>query len=69
MALMDYYQCDVCGGKTFYDAHVEYEYPGGSYEGFDIPARKAVGSMKVICPECAESHEVVVRALSGESAP
>ena len=48
MAGSDYYSCDVCGGKTIYD--------GDMY-----PRWADAGSVKIICLECAKTHEIVVR--------
>lgn len=48
MAGIDYYSCDVCKGKAFYDA--------------DIYSRwEHVGEIKAICKKCSETHEIVVR--------
>jgi hypothetical protein len=55
MAMADYYQCDVCGGKTFYDAELHYDC---SVNGSPFPV--GAGDMKVICKTCAETHQVVV---------
>lgn len=48
MAYADYYLCDICDGKAFYDANVDWEIS----EGIDI---------KVLCPKCAEDYEVVIQ--------
>lgn len=50
MALADYRLCDVCGGKAFYDANLNY-----TDEGLD-----RLGDWKVICVECAKTHKTVV---------
>ncbi|SLN74820.1 hypothetical protein ROJ8625_04107 [Roseivivax jejudonensis] len=58
MALNDYYQCDVCGGKAFYDANIYDSRYVATYdptEGCDPIAIKA------LCPSCAKTHEVIVR--------
>lgn len=48
MAKCDYYLCDQCQEKCFYDA--------------DIPDLfEQVGDMKVICKRCSTTHSVVVR--------
>lgn len=47
MAGCDYYSCDKCGAKTFYDASIDWEF-------------QRVGAMAVICPKCAEDYTVVV---------
>ncbi len=47
MALSDYYLCDLCGCKTFYD-------PEGAYE------ESFVGDMVVLCVDCAKTHEIKI---------
>lgn len=48
MAKCDYYLCDRCQEKCFYDA--------------DIPDRfEQVGDMRAICKGCSTTHSVVVR--------
>lgn len=64
MAKADYYLCDVCGCKTFYDADVDYEdYDTGQinthpHTGHPWPC--FVGWMIVLCPDCAKTHTVTV---------
>lgn len=41
----DYYSCDKCFAKAFYDAEVEYE---------------GVGQMRVLCAKCAETHRLEI---------
>jgi len=56
MAGADYYSCDVCGAKTFYDATLDYSHDtlrGGYY-------LERVGDMKCICEECAKTHVVMI---------
>lgn len=57
MAAADYYGCDVCGAKTFYDANLDYDCAPPTYE----PTLPGVGQMKVICKACAEHHEIVIQ--------
>jgi len=45
MAGADYYSCDECSCKTFYDAEVEYW---------------NVGQMIVLCPGCSRKYEIVI---------
>lgn len=53
MAGSDYYSCDRCEAKTFYDAELFDEYSKvGPYDGL---------SMAVLCRKCAETHEVIIR--------
>jgi len=65
MARADYYLCDVCGTKCFYDAPLNWELgPDGSMHLDDM------GDMRAICKDCSETHEVVVRskgASTGEA--
>lgn len=57
MAAADYYSCDLCASKTFYDAELNYEWPTEPpYE----PTLPGVGGMKVLCVSCAKTHEVVI---------
>jgi hypothetical protein len=50
MSCADYYLCDRCLAKTFYDAEVDWE---------GDAAR--VGDIKCICAECVKTHEVVIQ--------
>lgn len=68
MASADYWLCDVCGAKAFYDANLNYEDDG--------PRRKdsrmlptGCGDAQVICEECAKTHEVVVNIKPQPAAP
>ena len=57
MALSDYYLCDVCNGKCFYDANLNWvEDPNDP----GILVIEKVGDMAVICSDCAKTHETVV---------
>ena len=60
MAGCDYYSCDVCGSKTFYDANLSYDdnlenkithhrWPDGY-----------IGDMAVLCDECAKTHKIEI---------
>ncbi|WP_186177770.1 hypothetical protein [Burkholderia gladioli] len=41
MAASDYRSCDVCGGKAFYDAHLDYQFAGDTdFNGEKITAEK-----------------------------
>ena len=67
MAMSDYWACDVCGCKTFYDANLDYDlYSEGESAGYlqredgrVLP--RGSGDVQVICPECAKTHEIIVR--------
>lgn len=61
MALADYYLCDVCDAKTFYDANLSYDFKGGNVNPNGTPWPVGnVGWMTVLCKECAKSHSVEV---------
>ena len=77
MAAADYYLCDVCGGKCFYDADLGYEFPdkeGKDSWGMPIDPHELMrgtncklgycGDMAAICTTCAKTHEVIVRPLA-----
>lgn len=56
MAAADYRLCDVCAGKVFYDANLNYDYDreSGEYK-LDY-----LGDWAVICDDCAKTHKCVV---------
>ena len=64
MAGADYYSCDKCGCKTFYDAVLPY----GDCEDMlrsprDTPMPDGnVGDMMVLCKKCAKEYEIVIQA-------
>jgi len=63
MAGCDYYSCDVCGRKTFYDAEVQYESWDGKRNENPVthhPWPVGVGAMAVLCDECAKTHAITV---------
>lgn len=65
MAAADYYLCDVCGAKTFYDANLNYEWCGPE-ANFNPETNHMwpcgdVGFMVVLCKDCAKSHRVVIQ--------
>lgn len=70
MAMADYYLCDRCGCKTFYDANLMYGGWGEKYEDMNKNPRNHsiypdgnVGWMIVLCNDCAEAfHETIVKA-------
>ena len=59
MASSDYYLCDVCNQKAFYDANLNYDFDNvNPFTG----ALKLdyVGEMKVICIECSKIHKITI---------
>ena len=66
MAACDYYSCDVCSAKTFYDASMDYDDKMSS-RGALIP--NGAGDMAVICDNCAKTHFVVIQERIGLSTP
>lgn len=54
MAAADYYHCDLCGGKTFYDADIDWEV-------------QHVGAIKCICERCAKTHAIILVKRDGEA--
>lgn len=72
MAMADYRLCDVCGTKVFYDARLNYAYPGDErYEAYVPPPRVNgsgshdwrldwLGDWAVICADCAKTHKTIV---------
>lgn len=62
MAGADYYSCDVCGCKTFYDANLDYDPPieNRNPETEHAWPNGNVGDMAVICKECAKTHVIQI---------
>jgi hypothetical protein len=56
MAAGDYRSCDVCGGKSFYDATLNYEWDKKKREY----TLHNLGDWAVICPKCAKTHKCIV---------
>ena len=65
MAYADYYLCNVCGGKTFYDANLNYEQDGICGD----TTLDRVGQMAAICNTCAKTHHVEIRRNDGTLLP
>ena len=64
MALADFYLCDACNGKTFYDARLAYDEhgePNSNSETNHPWPDGDVGDMAVICKECSKTHTIVIR--------
>ena len=65
MAGIDYYSCDMCKAKTFYDAGLNYRTPTGDIKNFHPVTYKPwpagnVGWMTVLCRDCAAEYRVEV---------
>jgi len=59
MAFIDYYLCDACEKKAFYDATLNYDF--NKQVGYGCGYKLGyVGDMIVICDDCATKHEVVL---------
>lgn len=59
MALSDYYLCDVCECKAFYDANLNYDFdkPMTSGAGYKL---ERVGDMKVLCDDCSQKFKLEI---------
>lgn len=66
MAYCDYKLCDVCGGKAFYDANLDYydvvSSDAGSREAGKPSYFKLgyVGDWAVLCDDCAKTHKTAI---------
>lgn len=60
MAYADYYLCDVCEGKAFYDATITDSRYLSRYPDSGADKNYGTVDMKVLCPKCAETHRVVI---------
>jgi len=54
MAGGDYKSCDICCCKTFYDCELQYDFNDYPEHGLRL------GAWKVICIECAKTHDVII---------
>jgi hypothetical protein len=69
MALADYYLCDVCECKTFYDAVCEFDqYNQNPNTGHPWP-NGDVGYMVVLCKDCAATHSVTITEKTPNEQP
>jgi hypothetical protein len=59
MALADYYLCDVCEGKAFYDTNLNYDFDNRVSYGCGHKL-EYVGNMKVICDDCVKNYDIVL---------
>lgn len=59
MAMADYYLCDVCGGKAFYDANLNYT---TLLDG--TVKLERVSSMAVICDDCKDKYQAVIQKIN-----
>jgi len=66
MAAADYRLCDLCNGKAFYDADLNYD---GRTDQWGHPLPDHVGDWAVICEECAKTNQVVIRPLPSSNPP
>lgn len=71
MAAADYYLCDGCGCKTFYDANLPYGDWGDDMEanprtGHPWPdSGEGIAWMFVLCPDCEPRvHELILQIES-----
>lgn len=68
MAASDYRLCDLCSGKVFYDANLNYE-QGREVNGIvrnggillHYTKLDYLGDWTVICTDCAVTHECIIR--------
>lgn len=63
MARADYWLCDVCDGKSFYDANLDWDHAREKKSERPDDHRMipvGAGDMAAICVECAKTHRVIV---------
>jgi hypothetical protein len=60
MAAADYWLCDRCNQKAFYDANLDYDDQKHTRrsDGRLLPAR--CGDAQVLCEDCAREYEVII---------
>jgi hypothetical protein len=70
MAAGDYKDCDKCGGKTFQDYGLDYDWAdknGNDFYGDKIKLVRGtnyslhnLGDWTVLCQECAKTHKIII---------
>lgn len=55
MSVVDYYMCDNCGCKCFYDAELNWKDVAQDKMTLDL-----CGDIKAICIACAKTHKCIV---------
>lgn len=72
MARSDYRLCDVCYGKAFYDANLDYERPSDDRPAYRIAGQPSafnslgyVGDWAVLCTDCAKTHRTAIVKIEG----
>lgn len=60
MAAADYWLCDQCGAKAFYDAGLNYDVDGPIRPDDHRPLPEGCGDARVLCVACVKTHRVVI---------
>ena len=58
MAYIDYYHCDVCRAKAFYDANISDPAYVATYAPDTVDHDPI--AIKALCAKCAKTHDIVV---------
>ena len=72
MAAADYRLCDVCDGKAFYDANLNYDYdsdterPRVTGEASYGPPLDYLGDWAVLCTDCAKRYRTKIVPIEEE---
>jgi hypothetical protein len=64
MAASDYRLCDICTGKVFYDANLNYDDGEGAVRNAGIMIAGTtldyLGDWCVLCDDCSKTHQCVI---------
>lgn len=63
MAGADYYTCDKCGAKAFYDANLDYDSKEVDPNTNKPMPGHNVGKMIVLCVDCAKQNDIKIIKL------
>lgn len=70
MASGNYRLCDICRGKSFYDANLNYEMhfgeeqkeisvkENGQFKHYDLDY---LGNWSVLCQDCSKTYEIIIK--------
>lgn len=59
MAMCDYYLCDRCGNKAFFDANITDCRYTAQFDSSEYDEDWGVVDMIVLCPDCSKTHKVI----------
>jgi len=62
MAYADYYHCDVCDAKCFYDSNLNWEWDEPDTINVEDKGMSLdnCGAIKALCLKCVQTHKIMI---------